>query len=155
MATSSDRRIPLSLGSVVIGLILFGLTYGERNLASPTPDSTGIRAPSNAVQALAPAQRAILSTGLDAGVELGATYSVASERHSSVWYVAGELQRADGDRTVAVWIMTGAPSEPGLLFSLNSPARLYSMWPDSRTGRLRASEIDHEALAVASAVEQR
>ena len=85
-----------------------------------------------------PEQLSLIGEVLEDGLMMTMAFSVKSEEHEKAWYVGGQML-GPGMRpeSVAVWLISGDASNPGMILAADRLAQEFSGVPfmgDSRTG---------------------
>ena len=158
---SSVSSVRAAWAPGIVALLLLGAFALQGQLASsslPPPEA----GPSGLLlRPAAPEQVEALATGLRPGVRIDAvkaikaTSAAEASRPDRRWYVGVRLQGPDRRSRVAVWLVTGPKTRPGLLYSVGPAARTASVWPAGSEAPGAVSPVDAEALALFSALRSR
>lgn len=82
------------------------------------------------------------------------TAAIRSGSHKKAWYVGASLHTPDNGETIGIWLISGAKSAPGMMFSVNQPAHQSSGMGMADRTQAKARPTDTEATALQNHLHQ-
>lgn len=84
---------------------------------------------------------------------VGSFHAVESQRHNRAWYI-GACMEVQGERYAPVWFVSGAPSQPRLLYSVDDEAYKLSQMGRADGTKARTRPTDAEAKTVERSIRE-
>jgi hypothetical protein len=87
--------------------------------------------------------------------DIGSAWAVKSGDYQNVWFVAAEIKGPgiEPGQVIGLWAISGDPDDPGLTFSANAIAFLYSGYGEGSKTKAHISQLDdgaQEAISCAT-----